>query len=256
MFIAQSCGRVLVFDVASRTPSFFTRYSVELSLRVLDPFFTRAVTDFRYTQNEIDLFCVSLGFLLPILLTGESYSWRGHLNLPLSYTEPLVRWGLAVGYFPTFSADGDIRQNPELRIDLSTMSTRSFYEQFLLRYNTSGLAKAIVGQQECFQSGMESFKRFLHYRLTCFESCLPRPRWESPLAPGPYLDRAFEATLLGRMVGHNQLLFTGLSSDITRYYNELVVEGVPVAFWDAAGITLHHAGEEYFSNSYIQKILQ
>nr|BEH12038.1 P0 protein [Cereal yellow dwarf virus RPV-33WO] len=251
MFIAQPSGRVLVQDICEHRPACFTRNGVFLSTRCLELLFSRALLEYEYTQNEVALFCVSLGHLLPLLLTGECLSWGGHLSLPLSYTELYLRWSLAVRYYPSF----DVRE-AELKIDLSTMSTRYYYEQFLSRIAANGLAQVVFRQRECFQSGMESFKRFIHYRLKCFESCLPQPGRESPLAPGSYMDRASETTPMGCLVGHNQLLIAGRPSDITRYYNELAVESVPVAFWDAAGIPVRQAGAEYLEGSYLQAILQ
>lgn len=251
MFIAHPDGRVTVYEVLNYSRYFFSRYHVLISCRHLGELLANAAHEYKYTQNEFDLFCVSLGFLLPLLLTGESYMRRGNLVLPSSLTELYLRWGLATCYFPEFAACPD-----ELTVNLSTMSTRSRYEQLILRIGTHCLAKDVSRQHFRFQHGVEFFKRFIQSRLLLLESRLPLPRRTSPLAPGPLVDRLTKRSLLARVVGHNELLFTGVSSGITRYYNFVALEGLPVAFWDATGISLHHAGERYFEGSHLQKILQ
>nr|WCD57903.1 P0 [Barley yellow dwarf virus] len=246
MFVATPAGRVLV--------QFEEHISVDCVLRSilgLTSLFVRAYQDYSYGPNEICLFSVSLAYMLPVLFTGKSHVWRNGLSLPIRFHAHLLRWGLAIGYTPVIST-----WKRTVHIDLCTMSSAASYRSQLQRLESSSFAAFLARHPHALLYGPQHFFKLLAVYLRCVEQRSPKLLWTSPVVSCLFVDRNPSTSFLDCVFGRNRLLLTGRFIDVTRYYNELDLQGVEVDFWYAAGISLHKTGADYLAGSYLQKILQ
>ncbi|WBK56455.1 P0 protein [Triticum yellow stripe virus] len=253
MFIAQPSGRVIVDNFpANPVP----QWAVLLSLKSVSHLLFGAIRAYSYFPDNVELFDISLAFVVPLLLSGRAYIRNYYLQLPSSVLEFTLVWGLSLGYTPEIS---HIQYSPSARrftVDLSTMCSRAEYADHLRRLRATSLCKDKCGFQESCTHGLERFRRFIGASVLQVErdvtSLLRSPpvvRCTS-LVPGP-----FDRVPNGGLRVHN-VLSTSKLSVLARYYNSLDLHGVNVGFWDFAGLGMPHRSEEYLANSYIQKMLQ
>nr|BCP56416.1 ORF0 [Cereal yellow dwarf virus RPS] len=246
MFVATLSGRVIV-DANNRIYSGFVQYA----LFGLNSLFHVARSEYHYGPHEEQLFSVSLAYVLPLLLTGESHGRSFGLRLPISYYPDLLRWGLALGYPPQLTCS-----RRKVYIDLCTMSSQVQYRAELQRLATTALGESLVRHPRALLYGLRQFITILESSLRTVESNCPRIVWTSPVVRSLSVDKCIASNCAYCLLGRSRLLLTGRLSHIARYYNELDLQDIEVDFWYAAGISLHQAGEKYLQGSYLQKILQ
>lgn len=247
MFVATPCGRLTVVTDLRIIPG-LVRYAAYN----LNNLFHAACLEYGYGYYEIQLFGISLAYILPLLLSGKSYG-RGNIgiSLPISLHANLLKWGLALGYTPVISTT-----KRRVCIELCTMSSQESYRVQLQRIATRSFNKNQAGYIHALSYGREHFLRVLETYLRNIEKCRTRSVWASPMVPCVPVDRCSLTHCVDSLLGRNRLLLTGRFADVTRYYNELDLQSVEVDLWYYAGITLHQSGENYLSGSYLQKILQ
>lgn len=247
MFVATPSGRVTVV-LEDRVYPFCVRYAAY----GLNNLFHAACLEYGYGPNEIQLFGISLAYILPLLLSGKSYGRGGiGISFPISFQSNLLQWGLALGYTPSISTT-----KRRVCIELCTMSSQESYRVQLQRLATRAFNKDQAGFTHALTYGREQFLKVLETYLRNIENNCVRSVWTSPMVPRVPLDRCSIAYCIDSMLGRSRLLLTGRFADVTRYYNELDLQSVQVDLWYYAGITLHQAGEKYLQGSYLQKILQ
>nr|WFF64106.1 MAG: P0 protein [Cereal yellow dwarf virus RPS] len=246
MFVATPSGRVIV-QSSDKIYSGFVQYA-SFGLHSL---FHAARSDYHYGPEETQLFCVSLAYVFPLLLTGESHGHGNGIRLPVSYYADLLRWGVALGYPPQLT-----RSRRKVYIDLCTMSSQVHYRAELQRLTTTALGESLVRFPRALLYGRRQFLTILETCLRTVERNSPRLVWTSPVVRSLSVDKCIASNCAYCLLGRCRLLLTGRLSHIARYYNELDLQDIEVDFWYSAGISLHQAGEKYLSGTYLQKILQ
>lgn len=247
MFASTPSGRVIV-----RSSEWINPGQVKYVAFGLYNFFHAAHKRYEYGPQELQAFCASLAFVLPLLLTGESHGWGSSaIRLPYSYYATVLKWGLALGHTPLLSCS-----RRYVYIYLCTMSDPICYRAELQRLATRALGASLARFPCALFHGHRQFLTILESSLRTIERDGPRIVWTSPVVHCLSLDKCSSPNCEACLLGRNRLLLTGCFSDITRYYNELDLQDFEVDLWYAAGISLHQAGERYFEGSFLQKILQ
>lgn len=247
MFAATPCGRVIIHS-SGWINSRYVRYAAF----GLYNFFHTAHKKYGYGLQEMQVFCASLAYVLPLLLTGESHGWgSSSIRFPYSYYATILKWGLALGYTPLLT-----HSRRYVYIYLCTMSDPLCYRAELQRLAATALGASLARFPCVLLYGHRQFLTILESRLRTIECNSPRILWTSPVVHCLSLDKCSSPNCQACLLGRNRLLLTGCFSDITRYYNELDLQDFEVDLWYAAGISLHKAGEKYFEGSFLQKVLQ
>jgi len=259
MLTAQQSGRVIL-HLERGSLNYLSGYSstelikccVVPNLKVL---LCAAVERYHYGPNEITLFCVSLGYLIPLLFSAKGVYYKDGLVFSYRYYSHLLEWGLAVGYTPRLTVEGE-GPRKQVYVELCTMSSVSQYRHELSRVATRNLAEDIIRHKERFQYGYEGFKIFLKVQLQNIDNTVPTTDGESPLANHPSLDTANSSSALERLLGTSNLLFTRSYSNVARYFHQLDLPSLQVGFWHFANMARDQNWQIHFTYSNIQEVLQ